>query len=293
MKKFLFLFLPFLLMAESSFNFLNMPFISKSNALGNIKSVVNSGVENLFNNPSLINLELKNHIALNYQKAYLDMNTYKFGYMYSVDSSLGVGFNLLNSKITNIEVRNKPGDPQSKFDYNIIISNIGFSYKLYHNIVMGASFNYANQNLLIDDESAYFINLGLYYNNIIECLDAGVYIDNIGESTGMRNVKSKLPKLFGIGINYKFNEIYSDLLPVLYYEYENNITDKSNNTKIALSIDYKQKIVVMLGYMINNDVYKMTYGFGISFENYYFLYSYLPIKYGLGNNHSVTLKINW
>lgn len=293
MKKFILLFFPFLLFAESSFNLLNMPYIGKNNALGNIKSVVYSGVENLFNNPSLINQELKSHIIFNYQKAYLDMNTYKLGYMYSIDSSLGVGFNLLNSKIDNIEVRNKPGDPVGKFDYNIFISNIGFSYKIYDNIVLGASFNYANQNLLIDDESAYYFNLGVYYNNILEGLNAGAYIDNVGESNGMRNVKSKLPKLLGVGISYKFNEIYSDLLPTLYYEYENNITDKRNNNKIALSIDYKQKIIGMLGYMMNNDIYNLTYGFGISFEHYYFLYSYLPTKYGLGNNHSVTLKLNW
>ncbi len=295
MKKVLLLLLPLFVFAQSSFSFLNMPFIGKNSAGANIKSVINSGSDNLFNNPSLLNKNIsKNHVLFSYQRAYQDLNTLKFGYFTKYDTNLSFGTNILNSKIENFEIRTRPGEPQGNFDYNLFLTNFGTSYKINKDLYVGISLNYIYQSLSIDDESGYFINMGLYYNNIIDNLKLGLFLNNYGNTNGLRNQKSKLPKTSGMGFVYQLINIgNTELNTDYYYELEYNIIDKKSLNKIAIDLDYKRVINVMIGYIINNDIYSFTYGFGITFENINFYYSYLPTKYQMGGNISLNLQINW
>ncbi|HOJ36798.1 MAG TPA: hypothetical protein PLI27_00885 [Ignavibacteriales bacterium] len=295
MKKVLLLIFPLFVFAQSSFSFLNMPFIGKNSAAANIKSVISSGADNLFNNPSLLNKNIyKNHILFSYQRAYQDLNTYKLGYFTKYDSNLSFGTNILNSKIENIEIRTRPGEPQGKFDYNLFLTNIGTSYKIDKDLYVGLSLNYIYQTLSIDDESGYFVNMGLFYNDIIDKLSLGLYLNNYGNSNGLRNQKSKLPKTSGMGIVYQLTNIGNiGINTDYYYELEYNIVDKKGLNKIAIDIDYNRIMNVMIGYIINNEIYSFTYGFGITFGNINFYYSYLPTKYQMGVNNSLNLKINW
>lgn len=279
--------------ANNSFTSFKVPFFSNSASLSNNISCVNNGSANNFTNPSLLNYIKNNEISINYQKLYQDMFSYQLGYGTKL-GDIAYSLNIMNTKISDIEIRKRPGDPEGEFSYNVIVTNVGLAYKLNGNISLGAAFNYANQQILVDDESAYFVNFGLFYKNLIDNLDYGFSINNLGSTNGLRNSKSELPVSFSTGFLYNIRKFNAEKIDLnLLYELEKIKNESLIKNKIAFEAKYDNLINLRMGYIFNNDVYNFTFGLGLMFNNYELNYSYLPVKYSLGDNHSIGIKINW
>ncbi len=290
------LFTSFGIMAQtaggSGMSFLKIGFGARNIAMSDLGVVGVNDLTALNYNPALLSQYKSPQLMLTYNQSIQDMSTQLVGASFSL-FGLPLAFGLNSTSIKDIEIRTQPGEPQSTFSAHYLFSSLSTGFKLFNDLSAGFTVKYLYENLFSDQSQGWAFDIGLSYQNIIEGMDIGASIKNLGSVDELRNVKTELPTDARLGISYlmPFESIKSDVS--IIGGVQKYLETDDIHFHAGGEFFYDELIAVRLGYMSGYESKGLTAGLGLFWEGINFDYAFTPYSYGLGSSHTISLMYSF
>ena len=296
-KKFiLILLLGSITLAQSAGNsglaFLKFGFGARNIAMGDAGSSASNDLSALYYNPSrLVSAEM-NEVMFMHNEWIQDVRSEVGGIKWSMfNLPWAVGFNV--TSISDIEVREKPGEPISKFNANYFFGSLSSGFTVIKDLDFGVTFKYLYEGMLNNESTGYGFDFGLNYFAPIKGLTASTVIKNIGSMSALRVEKTKLPTEFRLGGAYNFNLENVKLDFIIVGEFQKYLDNDDIHINGGGEIIYNQTFAARLGYQSGYEARGFTGGVGIMWGNLRLDYAYMPFSLGLGNANLFSIQFRF
>ncbi len=266
---------------NTGLSFLKFGFGARNSAMGDVGNSISDDLTALHYNPARLVLTEYNEMMFVHNSWIQDVSSEMFGIKTIIfDLPVAVGFNVTN--ISDIEIRQIPGEPISKFDANYFYGSLSSAYKVDNNFSLGITIKYLYEGLLNDESTGFGIDMGANYFLPVKGLTVSAVVRNLGSMNKLRNESTKLPSEIRIGPAYSFNIIDYKLEIVIAGEYQKYF-DADDHLNFGAEIFYDRLIAFRGGYQTNYESRDFTAGIGLMWGNLKFDYSYIPFSLGIGS----------
>lgn len=293
MRKILFLFIfSTNLLAQSAGNtglaFLKFGFGARNIAMSDLGVVGTNDLSALNYNPSLLAVNNKTQLSFTHNSLFQDMNSEMIaGSFTALGLPIAIGVNTTN--IADIEIRTIPGEAESKFNAHYFAGSISTAYQFVEKIYLGASYKYIYENLFSDGASGYGFDFGVGYQSAIEGLTFGAAIRNLGSMKELHNESTTLPTDFRIGTSYNFSFKDSKLDFTALAGFQKYTLQDDSHLHFGGEAVYNKMFSLRIGYASGYDSKNISTGFGINWMGINLDYAYVPVEYGLGDSHVISM----
>jgi hypothetical protein len=199
-----------------------------------------------------------------------------------------VGIN--TTKITGFEVRTIPTEtPDATFNANFFYGSLSTGFNIIENLGFGITIKYLYESLFSDDASGTGYDFGFVYSSLIDNMNVGFSIRNLGSMQKLREEKTKLPSDFIINSTYKFSLENSgfDFLPVIGVQ--KYLEQDEIHFHSGAEATYDKQFSLRVGYITGYDSKGLSAGAGFYWKGLNIDYAYTPFNYGIGNANTITL----
>ncbi|NWG28727.1 MAG: PorV/PorQ family protein [Ignavibacteriaceae bacterium] len=277
---------------NSGLSFLKFGFGARNIAMGDAGVAASNDLSALFYNPSrLVSTEM-NEVIFMHDEWIQDIRSEVGGIKWNMfNLPWAVGFNV--TTVDDIEVRERPGEPISKFNANYFFGSLSSGFTVIDDLDFGMTFKYLYEGLLNDESTGYGFDFGLNYFTPIEGLSASTVIRNVGSMSELRVEKTKLPTEFRIGGAYNFSHESSKTDFVVVTELQKYLDTDDIHFIGGLEGVYSKTFALRIGYQSGYESRSITGGVGIMWNNLRFDYAYMPFSLGLGNANLFSIQFKF
>ena len=260
---------------------------SRINSLGETRAINSIGASALVGNPSGMNQNLNSEIQLGVIKSIQDITSQSLLVKLQSSKDFSFGFSLVNYKISDIEIREVPGEPLGTFSSQYISAGIAGAYTLFTNLDVGLNAKIIYEKIYVEDATGFGIDIGAYYKLSNE-IHLACTFNNIGQMSPLYQERTKLPLSANIGAAYLF-ELYQ-LSNKVSCEFTNYINDETSHISLSLESTYNDLISLRLGYITGFESKNFSAGMGVKYSDFILNYGYVPYSYNLGTHHSLSVS---
>jgi len=204
---------------------------------------------------------------------------------------LAFGLSLYNTSISDIEVREIPGEPLDKFTAQNFALGISAAYKINEMLHIGLTTKFLYEKIYIDNASGFAVDFGGYYS--IERLSIGAVIANLGSMSKLRSESTSLPSSLRLGGSYLID--ISKLNGALRVGADGFKVFDGGKFHIngGAEFIYRDFLSIRAGYQTGYENKNFTTGLGIKYKAVSLDYAFVPYMYSLGSSHTVTLAASF
>ncbi|MCH7774538.1 MAG: PorV/PorQ family protein [Bacteroidetes bacterium] len=298
MKKFLiiFIFASSYILAQSAGNtglsFLKFGFGARNIAMGDAGASASNDLSALYYNPSRLALIEKNEVLIMHSSWIQDVNSELFGIkwnMFGLPWAIGLNY----TSISDIEIRTRPGEPDSKFDANYFFGSLSTGFYVWDKLSFGTTIKYLYEGLLSDEANGWGFDFGLNYETPFKGLSLSTVIRNIGSMNALRNKETQLPTDFRLGSAYKFGVESAKLDFIAVAEFQKYLDTDDIHFNLGGDIVYDQIFALRVGYQSGYEAKSFTGGIGLMWGSLRFDYTYMPFSFDLGNANLFSLQFKF
>jgi len=298
MKKFLLIFIyaSTLVFAQSAGNtglsFLKFGFGARNIAMGDAGASASNDLSALYYNPSRLALIEKNEVLIMHSSWIQDVNSELFGIkwnMFGLPWAIGLNY----TSISDIEIRTRPGEPDSKFDANYFFGSLSTGFYVWDKLSFGTTIKYLYEGLLSDEANGWGFDFGLNYETPFKGLSLSTVIKNIGSMNALRKEETQLPTDFRLGSAYKFGVESAKLDFIAVAEFQKYLDTDDIHFNIGGDIVYDQIFALRVGYQSGYEAKSFTGGIGLMWGSLRFDYTYMPFSLDLGNANLFSLQFKF
>lgn len=276
---------------NSGLSYLKFGFGARNIAMADAGTAAAKDVTALHYNPATLAGSENSEILFMHNEWIQDVRSEMVGvksFLFGIPFAVGV--NVTN--VSDIEIRNKPGEIESTFDVNYFTASLSTAFNLSNEISAGITGKYFYEGFLSDEATGFGVDLGVYYLTPIENLSASAVVKNLGSMNKLRDEETKLPTEFRIGGAYDVNLDNSKFDVISVLELQKYLETDDIHLNLGAEIFYDKLIAVRLGYQSGYESRGLTTGLGLRWGNLGFDYAFLPFSLGLGsaNLFSVQFK---
>lgn len=277
---------------NSGLAFLKFGFGARNIAMGDAGSSAADDITALFYNPSrLVNSEM-NEVIFMHNEWIQDVRSEVGGIKWNMFSlPFAFGFNV--TSVSDIEVRNKPGEPVSKFNANYFFGSLSSGFTVVEDIDFGLTVKYIYEGLLNDEANGWGFDFGLNYETPVNGLTVSSVLRNIGTMNALRNEETKLPSEFRLGGAYKIGLEKTKLDFVIVGEVQKYLDTDDLHLIGGGDIVYNQTFALRIGYQSGYEARGFTGGLGIMWGNLSLDYAFMPFSLGLGNANLFSIQFQF
>lgn len=277
---------------NSGLSFLKFGFGARNIAMADAGTAASNDLTALHYNPAKLTLNDHDEILFMHNEWIQDVRSEMLGvksFLFGIPFAFG--FNITN--VSDIEIRTKPGEPESTFDANYFSASLSTGFKLIEDLSAGVAGKYLYEGLFSNEASGFGFDFGLFYKTPIENLFGSAVVKNIGSMSKLRNEKTKLPSEFRIGGAYDFDlrENKFDVLTV--FEFQKYFSTDDIHFNIGSEVFYDKLVAIRAGYQTGWESRGFTAGLGLRWGNLNFDYAFLPFKLGLGSANLFSLQFKF
>jgi hypothetical protein len=241
-------------------------------------------------NPALISEVKSSSLGLMHNEWIQDLSgEYLIGY--SKVLGIPIFININSTKISNIEIRTRPGEAEGTFNAQYFYGGLGTGIELFKDFSAGIQFKYLYENIYVDESNGYAFDFGVYKKNVITNVNAGLSFRNFGKVNKLSSESSDLPSEMRFGLNYAGNLSAGKFYFFPTLDIQKYFNQDKLNLLIGLETNYDQLLSVRLGYNSGRDLNNFTFGAGIKYKSFSFDYAFLPFKQNFGNANLISISI--
>ncbi|MDR3609095.1 MAG: PorV/PorQ family protein [Ignavibacteriaceae bacterium] len=276
---------------NSGLSFLKLGFGARNIALGDAGTALSSDVTSLFYNPAALALNPASEVMLMHNEWIQDVRSEILGARTIIFGlPVALGFNV--TSIDNIEVRNNPGDPITKFSANYFFGSFSTGHMIVDNVYFGASIKYLYEGIYVDEATGWGFDFGATYLTSIKGLNISAALRNVGSMKELRSESTKLPTEVRIGPSYSFT--FQDKFQATgAVEFLKYTPTKDTHFNMGAEILYDKLVALRVGYQTGYISKNITAGFGLMWGNLSFDYALAPFQLGLGNGNILSLQFKF
>lgn len=271
---------------NTGLSFLKLGVTSRAVSLGEAVVANSTDASATHYNPAALFLGSKVNALFMHNEQVLGMRTEFLAAKVSM-KKIAFGISLNNTSISDIEVREIPGEPLEKFNAQNFALGLSLAYKFSENIQVGVTGKFIYEKIYIDNASGFGIDLGGLY--IKDKLSVGAVVSNIGSMNELRTEASKLPTGIRFGASYLIDvPKLSGGLRISADGY--NVLDGGKiHGNAGLEFAYKDFLSIRAGYQTGYEDRGLTTGLGLKYKALSLDYAFVPYKFSIGSSHTFTL----
>jgi len=276
------------------FAFLKTAVNARASAMGEAYTALANDASATYWNPAILAYTESNSIVLSHNQWLQDI-THNFAAVHLIRGEHNIAFSFNVISVPGIEIRDYTASPDPIGKSSVYNLYFGGTYatNISENWSVGGQIKYYYEKMHLVSAGGFGMDLGVFGKEVIEDLDWGLSFQNIGKMGKLLNNSTKLPFLVRTGVSYSLPWKIS----------ENNIIAAADmvyiiNDAFRFNIGAEAKLMdqfaLRLGYVLGNDSYDFTAGFGLQLNRYNLSYAFVPYKYDLENSHrfSINIKFN-
>lgn len=277
---------------QSGLSFLKIGFGARNIAMGDIGAVSAQDVTSIYYNPANISAFTSSEIIFAHNEWIQGIRSEMLGASIRL-FGLPFGLGINTTTVSDIEVRNTPGLPVTKFNADYFALAFGTGFNLTDDFSIGVSAKYLYEGLLSDESTGIGFDAGISYKSPFEGLEFGASFRNLGKMNPLRNEETKLPSDFRIGSVYSMplNGIKSELKAGLELQKYTAADDMHFNA--GAEILYNNLLAIRAGYQTGYESKGISAGLGLRWGSLNFDYALTPFYLDLGTAHIVSIKFKF
>ena len=277
---------------NTGLSFLKFGFGAKNIAMGDAGAVSANDVTALFYNPSRLAGKEDTEIMLMHSEWIQDVRSEVLGVASELwGLPLALGFNV--TTVSDIEVRTKPGEPDTKFNANYFFGSLSTGFGIIEGIDFGLSVKYLYEGIYSDEATGWGFDFGLNYKTSVDGLTASAVVKNLGGMNNLRNEATKLPSELRAGSAYHFEFTGSKIGVTTAAEFQKYLSIDDIHFNLGAEGVYNNTIAVRAGYQTGYESRGITAGIGLMWGNLRFDYAFLPFSLNLGNANLFSLNFSF
>ena len=277
---------------NSGLSFLKFGFGARNIAMGDAGASASNDLSALFYNPARLNSVEMNEVMFMHNEWIQDVRSEVGGIKWNMfNLPWAVGFNA--TSVSDIEIRQRPGEPVSTFDANYFFMSLSSGFNVIDDLDFGATIKYIYEGLLSDQANGLAFDFGLNFQTPVKGLTASTVIKNIGSMNALRTEETKLPADFRLGSSYQFGVESVKLDIITAAEFQKYLDTDDIHFNLGCDIVYDQLLALRAGYQTGYESRGFTAGLGIIWSSLRFDYSYMPFSLGLGNANLFSLQFKF
>ncbi len=202
-------------------------------------------------------------------------------------------FVLINStKISDIEIRTRPGDLEGIFDAHYFHGGIGTAFKLYDKWLIGVQVKYLYENIYVDESEGYALDFGILKKDMLYDINLGISFRNLGKVNRLAYESAELPDELRLGLSYE-NLNYKNFKVTPVLDLQKYLDAKRLNLLFGIEVNYDNLLILRTGYNSTRDLNNFSFGLGLMYKFVSFDYAFLPFSENFGNANliSITVKL--
>ncbi|GBD87635.1 hypothetical protein BMS3Abin03_01569 [bacterium BMS3Abin03] len=284
------------LLAQSAGNtglsFLKFGFGARNIAMGDAGASASNDLTALYYNPARLTSVKMNEVLFMHNEWIQDVSSEVFGIKWNMFGlPWAAGFNY--TSISDIEIRTRPGEPDSKFNASYFFGSLSTGFHIVNDLSFGTTIKYLYEGLLSDESTGWGFDFGLDYETSIKGLTVSTVIKNLGSMSALRNTGTKLPADFRLGSAYKFGVESANLDFIAVAEFQKYLDTDDTHFNFGGDVIYNNTFALRAGYQTGYESRGFTGGIGLMWGSLKFDYAYMPFSLGLGNANLFSLQFKF
>jgi hypothetical protein len=277
---------------STGLSFLKFGFGARNIAMGDAGTSASNDITSLFYNPARLAAMENSEVFFMHNEWIQDVRSEVIGIRSKVlGLQFALGFNV--TSISGIEVRSRPGEPDTKFDANYFYGSLSTGFNVSDDLSVGGTFKYLYEGMLVDEATGFAFDIGLAYKLPYDGFSISAAIRNLGSMNDLRAESTKLPAEIRIGPAYSFNLSNTKFFFTTVAEYHKYFDDDENHVNLGVEINYDDLVALRGGYQTGYESRDFTAGIGLMWGNLKFDYAFLPFQLGLGSANLFSLQFNF
>ena len=275
------------------FAFLKTAVNARASAMGEAYTALSKDASATFWNPANLSYTESNSIVLSHNQWLQDIS-HNFAAVHLVRGEHNIAFSFNVISIPGIEIRdNTPStEPIGKSSvYNLYFGG-AYATNISEEWSVGGQIKYYYEKMHLVSAGGFGLDLGVSGNNIIKNMDWGLSIQNIGKMGKLLKTSTELPMLIRTGVGYSLPWKISDNNIIAAADMVYIIND-AFRFNMGAEAKLMNQFALRLGYVLGNDSYNFTAGFGLHLNRYQLSYAFVPYKYDLENSHRFSINIKF
>lgn len=285
----------------SGLDFLNIGPTARSLALSEGTAAAITGPSAIYSNPSLLALDQKNSVEVNYT-LWISNVSNQFAAINYRHQRMAYAFGVYNSGSGGFEARDTPRSLAVPFSvgYLSLAGAIAYSKGPF---AFGISTQYLREEIYQYIANGYAVNAGIAASFMDERILAGISLKNLGEMESLDQQSTRLPSSLNIGLRTDLIEFSSsglNDLPVLIsisgdwqkpleenpgFDFRNG-EPKEGYFTLATEMNAGELFHIQAGYRFGPTERPIGFGLGITIEPLRVNYAMIPFSTGYGTVHS-------
>lgn len=285
----------------SGLDFLNIGPTARSLALSEGTAAAITGPSAIYSNPSLLALDKRNSVEVNYTLWISNVNN-QFAAINYRHQQMAYAFGVYNSSSDGFEARDAPGSSAGNFSVGYLSLAGAIAYTT-GPIAFGISTQYLREEIFQFIANGYAVNAGVAASFLDERILAGISVNNLGNMESLDQQSTRLPSRLNIGLRADLIEFTTsglNDLPVLVslsgdwqkpleenpgFDFTNS-DPKEGYYTIATEINAGDLFYIQAGYRFGPTERPLGFGLGITIDPVRVNYAMIPFSTGYGNVHS-------
>ena len=295
---------------------------------GATAGLVNDASSMYWNPAGLVGVNSISVIA-SYTDWFVDLKHQYFGIVLPVneDHKIGVSASILTMGEMEITTELQPKGTGDFFDASDVMVGLTYSARLVDFFSLGISVKYITQSIYNESASALAVDIGTNLNTGYKGIKVGMALSNfgtkmtldgrdlqksydpnpnnatnVGVASNLKTEAWELPLNFRVGIGWELMGkgdvlVYDQTHSIKVGVDANHPNDGPENASIGIEYKWQNLIALRSGYYFNDDVRKLSLGFGLNWEipQSFVIgvdYAFADID-RLGSVHSISVKVGF
>ncbi|MFA6468337.1 MAG: PorV/PorQ family protein [Bacteroidota bacterium] len=259
---------------------------ARSSAMGEAFTSVTNDHSSFFYNPASIHFSDRRQLLLSHRQGFADVATDYLGTTLPGET-ITVGISALTTSVSNIEIRQRPGESEGTFNARNAALSAGVAFAPMNDLAVGVSGKLLYEKIYIDEASGYAFDAGMMYS-ITKEIRAGISILNIGTMGVLRSESSPLPSTLRLGGSYGTN-ISTDVSLFGSADVVKTLDDDGTHFHCGGELSYQSLLMVRAGYQSGYETKSFSTGLGVQYGIIRFDYAFVPMSGTFSPNHTFSL----
>lgn len=261
---------------------------ARSTSMGEASVSLTDDHSAFFYNPASIRFSDQRRLSLSHRQGFAETTSDYLGATLP-GGSVTFGFSTYTTSVSDIEVRQLPGEAEGTFSARNGSIGLGAAFSLTDDIAFGVG-EVVVEKIYIDEASGYGIDAGLLYR-INHEINAGLSIVNLGSMSVLRSERSKLPTTLRLGASY-----HAPLAEIVELTAAADMvkTLDDEQTHLHAGAEAVYDSMVMLGSRFQSGYETRSFWFraGVRYSIIRVDYAFIPMSGAFTPNHAFSLTFH-
>jgi hypothetical protein len=262
---------------------------ARSTSIGEASVSLTDDHSAFFYNPASIRFSDQRQLSLSHRQGFAETTSDYLGATLP-GGSVTFGFSAYTTSVSDIEVRQLPGEAEGTFSARNGSIGLGAAFSLTDDIAFGVGGKLLYEKIYIDEASGYGIDAGLLYR-INHEINAGLSIVNLGSMSVLRSERSKLPTTLRLGASY-----HAPLAEIVELtaaaDMVKTLDDEQTHLHAGAEAVYDSMVMLRAGFQSGYETRSFSFGAGVRYSIIRVDYAFIPMSGAFTPNHTFSLTFH-